>query len=447
MFPGNRLFLLFVVVFLPGITLVGSDSAYLPMGLLFILVGALILCSDILFSFRLTSKVKLVFEPLYRLTCNVEDQIIITIDNPERKRLMLRIGISFPDSITCENRVRDLTLTKDLAIQLEWPCKPMTRGLFHIDQCCFEVRSMFGFFYFRKEVKNLFEIKVYPNLNKEYRKLASMFLNRNPEGAHTWKMLGKGREFEKLREYIPGDSFNDIHWKTSAKRGKPVTKVYQIEKTQHVYVVIDNSMQSGKMLQLAKNDSGSGQLRSCLEQYISSSLIMASAAQRHGDCFGLLTFSNRAETFIKAGRGPRHYNLFRDALYNLQVQDVNQDFHDVISTIRLKIPRRSMILFLTHLDDSVLAEEFLHSVSLISQKHLVVVGVMQDRNVHALFKEPVVQEYQLIEQLENHFTWQNLANLERQLRSCNVQLFKFQPEKISAQLINAYITIKQKQLI
>jgi len=56
---------------------------------------------------------------------------------------------------------------------------------------------------------------------------------------------GKGRDFEKLREYIPGDSLDDIHWKATAKRGHPVTKVFQIERTQEVYVILDASRLSG----------------------------------------------------------------------------------------------------------------------------------------------------------------------------------------------------------
>ena len=90
------------------------------------------------------------------------------------------------------------------------------------------------------------EIRVYPNLFTERRNLAALFLHRGAFGLHAQRQVGKGREFEKLREYMPGDSFDEIHWKATAKRGRPITKVFQIERTQEVYVVIDASRLSAR---------------------------------------------------------------------------------------------------------------------------------------------------------------------------------------------------------
>jgi uncharacterized protein (DUF58 family) len=76
------------------------------------------------------------------------------------------------------------------------------------------------------------ELRVYPNLLGERRAVASIFLRRALPGVHSARQIGKGRDFEKLRDYVPGDSFDDIHWKATAKRAHPVTKVFQIERTQ-----------------------------------------------------------------------------------------------------------------------------------------------------------------------------------------------------------------------
>ena len=71
--------------------------------------------------------------------------------------------------------------------------------------------------------------------------------------------MGKGREFEKLREYVRGDSLNDIHWKATAKRGHPVTKEYQIERTQEVYIAIDASRMSGRAGKYLSGHGGAGE--------------------------------------------------------------------------------------------------------------------------------------------------------------------------------------------
>ena len=80
------------------------------------------------------------------------------------------------------------------------------------------------------------EIRVYPNLARERNNLAALFLNRGAFGIHAQRQVGRGRDFEKLREYVAGDSVEDVHWKATAKRGHPVTKVYQIERTQDEHV-------------------------------------------------------------------------------------------------------------------------------------------------------------------------------------------------------------------
>ena len=90
------------------------------------------------------------------------------------------------------------------------------------------------------------EIRVYPNLLSERKSLAALFLNRGAFGVHAQRQVGKGRDFEKFREYVPGDDYDEIHWKATARRGKPITKVFQIEKTQEVYVIVDASRLSAR---------------------------------------------------------------------------------------------------------------------------------------------------------------------------------------------------------
>jgi uncharacterized protein (DUF58 family) len=139
------------------------------------------------------------------------------------------------------------------------------------------------------------EIRVYPNLFDERKNLSGLFLNKGL-GIHTQRQVGKGRDFEQLREYLPGDSFEDIHWKTTAKRGEPITKVYQIERTQQIYVIIDASRLSARSPEAnsapiqGDAQTAVADLTTMLQRFITSALIMALAAERQGDMFGLLTF-------------------------------------------------------------------------------------------------------------------------------------------------------------
>ena len=121
------------------------------------------------------------------------------------------------------------------------------------------------------------------------------------------RQIGRGREFEKLREYVPGDGSDEIHWKATARRGRPITKVFQVERTQEIYVVIDAS-------RLSARPAGD---ETALERSIAAALIVGAAAERRGDLFGLAAFSHQVEAFTRARNGKSHYAACRDAIYQI----------------------------------------------------------------------------------------------------------------------------------
>ena len=53
------------------------------------------------------------------------------------------------------------------------------------------------------------------------------------------RQRGMGRDFESLRDYLEGDETRDICWTASARRGALVTRIYEMEKSQAVWLVLD----------------------------------------------------------------------------------------------------------------------------------------------------------------------------------------------------------------
>ena len=49
----------------------------------------------------------------------------------------------------------------------------------------------------------------------------------------------RGLDFQEIRAYQPGDDIRQIDWRTTAKHGKPFTKLYTDEKERPVYFVCD----------------------------------------------------------------------------------------------------------------------------------------------------------------------------------------------------------------
>lgn len=439
--PTNFFLFLFLLVGIPGITVISNNSEYSPIGLLGVSLLSIFIIVDLLLSMFKKSSVTVELEPSPHLTRNVQYNLELIVIKKIGGKEMLQIALPFPQEIESPKFIEKVVLNNnEERIQINWPCTAKERGSFYLKKCVVENSSFFNFFNTRSVIPLSCEFKVFPDLRKEYKELAGFFLKNGQSGAHNWKMLGKGREFEKLREYMQGDCFEDIHWKTTAKRCRPVTKVYQIEKTQHIYVAVDTSRWSSEDVLFRSKDN-----TSLLDSYVSASLILGNAVQRNGDSIGLLTFNDKIQTFIKAAKGPTHMNLFRNSLFSLFPGDVNPDFQSVISHIQLKIRRRSLIIFLTNLSEPVLSEEFCQSIHMASRKHKVIVCAMTESHGKQLFSNKVNNEKEIYSHLDEHIAWNHLKQIERELSIFGVKVIRCNQQNITSKLISTYTAIKQRQ--
>src|SRR5437667_124027 len=391
---------------------------------------------------------------IVRLSKDREGAIDVHIKNEQQQAKRLRLGLPLPREIASPDE--DLWTVLPAGSErsrLAWPCTPLKRGNYPLVSCHLEAASPWGLWAVRARRPARTELRVYPNLLTERKSVAALFLNRGNFGAHAQRQVGQGRDFEKLREYVHGDSYEEIHWKATAKRGRPVTKVFQIERTQEVYVIIDASRLSARPTRGQAPDnpqpgSHNPPFASVLERFITAALVLGLAAEQQGDLFGLLTFSDKVQTFVRAKNGKAHYAACRDALYTLQPQVVTPDFDELGSVVRLRLRRRALLVFLTSLDDPVLAESFVRNLDLIRRQHLIFVNMLQPPGVRPLFSEGNVASLdEVYERLGGHLFWHKLCELERVLQRRGVRFSLLDNERLSAQLVTQYLNVKQRQLI
>ncbi|MBN1983772.1 MAG: DUF58 domain-containing protein [Chitinivibrionales bacterium] len=450
--PTNRLLIFIAAICIPAMTMAGITPILSVCSLTVLSSAGILLILDLLLSWQMKERVTVEFQPVYRIIQAEKSCLTVVIANKNRRMIRLSLGVAFPESVTTENYTMHCSVPAGAdQYGLDWTVIGATRGIYSLNQCRAQVGSRLGFFGMRKPCMQKSEIRIYPNLRNEYRQVASFLHHSGMTGVHCVKHLGKGREFEKLREYVHGDCFDDIHWKTTAKRYKPVTKVFQIEKTQSLYISIDTSRTSARIVGHGhqKTDEFSQPLvpATVLEHSIASSLILANIAQRQGDLYGLITFNNKNERFLKASTGNSHYAAFRDALFTIQPEHVNPNFHEVMAYIKTKINRRSLVIFLTNLSDPVLGEEFIESVALIARKHLVMVCIPLYNHARPLFSEPVSTLEQMHDHLSRHIMWSSLSQMGKKLKTIGVRLMQVEPHKLSRHLVEAYRATKQRQLL
>jgi uncharacterized protein (DUF58 family) len=437
--PSWRLIFCVAVVTLPSALLAAAAPGAAPICILFVgfLVAAAV--TDALGTRRSLAGIDISLPAIVRVAKDRETRLEVRIRNEASRQRSLRISLEMPPELkTATEEVSTVLPVGSEWSRLSWIFTPPSRGKYTVTSAHVEGVSRLGLFAVRKQLAVNSEIRVYPDLTRERKKLASLFLNRGAFGLHTERQIGQGRDFEKLREYVSGDSFDEIHWKATARRGRAITKVFQIERTQEVYVVVDASRLS------ARDTDGAP----TLERLITAALILGLAAEQQHDLFGLITFSDKVETFVRAGNGTAHYGICRDALYTLQPRTVTPDFDELCTFIRLRLRRRALIVFLTALDDPTIAESFVRSVDLIRRQHLLMVNVIQQPATAPLFSDPKVASVDdLYEHLGGHLRWQKLRQLEKTFQRRGVRFSQLKNERLTADLVSQYLSVKQRQLI
>ncbi len=393
-------------------------------------------------------------------------EIVVGNTRPGAPARALRLGLAWPEAVWTPHEERAVFLAAGAArTRLEWPCTGRRRGRFSLARLYYEERSPLGLWGVRRSSAaepGPCELRVYPDLRRERRHVAAAFLTRGGVGTHARRQVGRGREFEQLRDYVPGDGLEDISWKATARRRRPVSKVFQIERTQEVYVIIDRSRLSARPLapeeendeDIFSGDPSEGASTiTALERYVSAALVLCLAAERQGDLFGLATFAEGVGHLVRARNGTGHFHACREAIYALEPSGASPDFEEVCAALRGRLRRRALLVFLTSsLDDPVLAESFTRAIGPLSRQHVVRVNALRPTGVSPLFSDPdggedVHGAEDVYRRLGGHLRWQRLRERENLLKRLGVGFSLLDPARLTAGIITQYLDVKARQIL
>lgn len=438
--PRPRLIGWTALTVVPALALLGTVPSAGPASLALLAAGVVAAVLDALRSRHRLAGVEVRTPPQVRLVQGREGRLELGLQHPGVRPDVVRLGLALPREWSGPGTDFLLRLPAAPASRHDVPVTPTRRGRFILDAVHLETASPWGFWSVRRRSPLTTEIRVQPDLQRAARS-GARFLLRGDDGQRIVRQAGRGREFEKLRDYLPGDPPEDIHWKATAKRGHPVTKINQVERTQEVYLVVDASRLSGRP------ESGEdGRAEPLLEWFIQAALVVGGIAQRQGDRFGLVCFARGVEAFLRAGSGPAHHGACRERLVTLAPQPVAPDFTELAAVLRTRLRRRALLLFLTCLDDPVVAEGFLQGMELLRQQHLCAVVHARSGAVRPLFTGPPPDSVEgLHAALAGHLEWQAGRELQLELQRRGVSLVSAPAPRLAAALLERYLDAKQRQ--
>jgi len=278
-------------------------------------------------------------------------------------------------------------------------------------------------------------IRIYPNL--EEAKRHSIYLLRSRQVAiekrHA-RVRGIGREFESLREYQVGDEYRDICWTAAARRAKLVTRLYQIERSQTVWIVID----SGRLMRARIG------AFSKLDYAVNSALSLAQVALYSGDRVGLVAYGRGIRHELPAAKGSAHLRQMIESLAVVHEESAEADHLQMAGRLLTGQKRRSLVVWLTDLAETAMTPEVIEAASMMMPRHLVLFVVIGQPDLGNLAAETPRTEAEMYQVAAAQETVHRREMLLARLRERGALALEVTSGAVSPVLVNAYLQIKER---
>ena len=169
-----------------------------------------------------------------------ETEIELTIENHGQMIVECRLVDDLPPALVAEPPTLRLTAFPRVPASLRYRVQPTERGDWETGWLYVRYRSGLGLAERWARAPLTQTVRVYPALRTGEEQ--QIFLARSRQidlQLRRAQQRGLGRDFESLREYREGDDLRDICWTATARRGIPITRQYQTERSQPVWIVLD----------------------------------------------------------------------------------------------------------------------------------------------------------------------------------------------------------------
>ncbi|NUN50466.1 MAG: DUF58 domain-containing protein [Candidatus Brocadiae bacterium] len=323
------------------------------------------------------------------------------------------------------------------ALTLPYTLRPGGRGEFTLSPATVWVRSPLGLLERRFAFGDASRVRVYPNL-KDLRRfdLLSRRGLLSQRGIRAVRRVGQGREFEHLREYVPGDELRSVDWKATARRRRPVTRVHETERGQNVLILLD----AGRLMAA----SAAGLTR--LDHAINAALMLGYVALRAGDRVGLSVFSSDVESFAPPRAGRAALAQLMNLLVPLQPRLSFSNYRAVVEKVMSKMRRRALVVIYTDLGDPESAGEIVQVFPRLRRAHLPLCISFRDPILERAASAPPP-----VGGLFEHVAAVELATERRRalrsLRAAGVEVADVAAEEMAVESVNRYLSMKRRQAL
>lgn len=416
---------------------------------------------------------------------NLDSQIVLEVTNHSRCAVEISIEDDVPAVLSARLPKFTLAVPAGRSAQGAYTIHPSTRGDIPVGKTFLRYHTSVRFAE-RWAVADLRQtIRVFPNLREPERYTLYLVRSRQIEQERRLKrLIGRGREFESLREYRESDEIRDISWPATARHGKLISKVYQVERSQAVFLMVD----AGRLM-LARTrplpnartvpasmpaDAGAGRTSHAqpgsappapraasaspnadalaapltkLDYAVNAALSLAHVALHSGDTAGLVTYGRKLQSYLPAARGAGHLRHVLEQLALVCGEAVEANHALAAHSLLTRHRRRSLVVWITDLAETAATPEVIEAASRLLPRHVVLLAVVGEPELRGLLARRPDSPAQMYQYAAAQEIIQRREILLRRLREQGALAMEFLPGRLTSEIVNQYLQIKSRGLL
>jgi uncharacterized protein (DUF58 family) len=384
-----------------------------------------------------------------------ETEIELTIENQGPMIVECRLVDDLPPALVANPATYRLTAFPRVPASVRYRVEPTERGDWETGWLYVRYRSPLGLAERWARAPLTQTVRVYPALRTGEEQ--QIFLARSRQidlQLRQARQRGLGRDFESLRDYREGDDLRDVCWTASARRGALITRQYQTERSQAVWIVLD----CGRLMRSRVAASAPGQsalpvaspgapVHSKLDFACTTAVALAQLALFSGDRVGLLAYGQGIQQRLLPGRGAAHLRQLIESLAQVRAESSEADHLRATATLNRLQPRRSLILWVTDLAETAMRPEVIDGAMQLLRRHVLLFVAMAQPEVDRIADA----RPQNVEQMFRAAAAQEMAGrrelLLARLHEHGALTLDLNPEALTSTVLNNYLTVKERAMV
>lgn len=363
----------------------------------------------------------------------------LLLKNTSEFKLYLKIIDELPVQLEVRDFIQELTLESNSSHVFKYDFIPKTRGEYQFGVVRTYIHSSLGLVERMLITGQEDLIAVYPSIDesKRFEQLVAGKQLVQDAGIKKIRRLGHSYEFEQIKNYIQGDDFRTINWKASSRRAQLMVNQYEDERTQQIYCIIDK----GRTMRLPFNN------MTLLDYAINTALVISNTSLKKYDRAGLLTFSDKFGSFIKADRKTSQIQLILKTLYKEKERDFEPNFELLYQSVRRLIHGRSMLMLFTNFESHHALERTMPLLRRINRFHLLVVVIFENTEISEFMNAPAESHLDLYQKTIARQVIYDKKQMVKRLEQYGIQCIYTRPELLTTNALNKYMELKARRLI